>query len=84
MGTLRNEKNGAEEHTTDETSSIMYLLWTMADTTWRLFVPSVGLLLIGVWLDQMYTSKPWFMVGGLVLGIIIAIWLIRLQLNRKV
>lgn len=84
MGTLRNEKNGAEEDTNDFTKTTMYLLWTIADTTWRLFIPSVGLLLVGVWLDQMYATKPWFMIAGLVIGVAVAFWLVKLQLNRKV
>ena len=55
----------------------------IADTTWRLFVPTVGLLLLGRWLDVRYSTKPWLMLGGALVGSIIAGFLIKRQLARS-
>lgn len=57
------------------------LLTTMADTTWRMFVPSVGLTLLGVWLDSELDTKPWLMVAGIVLGCSAAFLLVKKQLG---
>jgi hypothetical protein len=59
-----------------------YLIATMADTTWRMFVPTVGLLLLGLQIDQAYHSLPWGTLIGLIIGSVIAGLLIRKQLNR--
>lgn len=59
-----------------------YLIATMADTTWRMFVPTVGGLLLGLWLDQTINTMPWFTLIGLVIGTIITIQLVRNQLKR--
>lgn len=54
---------------------------TMVDTTWRMFVPSVGLTLVGVWLDGQFDTKPGLMLGGIVLGFASAALLVYLQLR---
>ncbi len=54
----------------------------MADTTWRMFVPTVGLLLVGRWFDTRYGFKPWLMLVGFSLGSLIAAMLIKRQLVR--
>lgn len=65
-------------------SDILFTFATIGDTTWRLFVPSVGLMLVGIWLDQVLGTKPWLMIAGLVLGSVIAILLVKKQLTTKV
>lgn len=62
-------------------STVLLLLGTIADTTWRMFVPIVGLLLLGVWIDKTYDTLPWAMIVLLIIGILIAGELIRRQLN---
>lgn len=54
---------------------------TMADTTWRMFVPSVGLTLLGAWLDGQFGTKPGLTFGGIVLGFAGAALLVYLQLR---
>ena len=56
---------------------------TIADTTWRMFVPTIGLLLIGRAIDDTYATKPLGMAVGIVLGAIIAGILVVRQLNNK-
>lgn len=54
----------------------------ISDTTWRLFVPTVSLLLLGRYIDVRYGIKPIAMLVGFTLGSIIAGWLIKRQLTR--
>ena len=63
-------------------SSALYLIATMADTTWRMFVPTVGLLVCGNWIDGIYNTRPWFMLLGAIVGAGIATYLIKRQLER--
>jgi hypothetical protein len=62
--------------------STVILMLTIADTTWRLFVPSVGLTIVGLVLDKLLGTTPWVMVAGIIIGIAIAIWLVRLQIKK--
>lgn len=57
------------------------LLVTIADTTWRMFVPSVGFTLLGVWLDSIFATKPWLMFAGIVIGFAFATLLVRRQIT---
>lgn len=59
------------------------LIVDMADTTWRMFVPIVGLLLAGRYVDTMTGTKPLLMLLGAVIGTGIAALLIKSQLKRK-
>ena len=65
-------------------SSSFVLLTSMADTTWRMFVPTLPLIMAGDCLDQLYGTKPWLLLAGAVVGGVIAAWLIRRQLRSKV
>lgn len=64
-------------------SGALLLLMSMADTTWRMFVPTLSLIILGDYLDKQIGSKPWLMLVGAVIGGLIASWLVRLQLRRK-
>lgn len=65
---------------TTEVDTVKVLLWTIGDTTWRMFVPSVGLTLLGVWADGQFGTKPWLMVLGIVLGFAGALLLVKKQI----
>ncbi len=64
---------------TNRTTGLLFA--TLADTTWRLFVPTVGLTLLGVWLDQRATTRPWLMIAGIVIGTLLAVALVRRQMQ---
>ena len=66
--------------TPTDVDTVRVLLGTIGDTTWRMFVPSVGLTLVGVWLDTTYGTKPWLMAAGIVLGFMGAFLLVRRQI----
>ena len=55
---------------------------TIADTTWRMFVPSVGFTLLGVWADSQMGAKPWLMVAGIIVGAASAYLLVSRQIGR--
>ncbi|HEV2413083.1 MAG TPA: AtpZ/AtpI family protein [Candidatus Saccharimonadales bacterium] len=59
----------------------LLLLVTLADTTWRIFVPVGGLAGIGIWADLHYHTKPWITFSGVAVGFVIAFFLIRQQLK---
>lgn len=69
-----------ETEKSSELSSFQ-LIASMADTTWRMFVPTIGLLLVGNALDGNYKTKPWLMLLGAAVGGLIATHLVRRQLR---
>lgn len=60
--------------------TVPMLLMTIGDTTWRMFVPSVGLTLFGVWLDGQFGTKPWLMTLGIIFGFAGAFLLVKKQI----
>ena len=58
------------------------LFATIGDTTWRLFVPSVGGTILGLLADRAWNTKPWLTITGITIGSILAILLVRLQLKK--
>jgi hypothetical protein len=51
------------------------------DTSTRLFVPSVGGTVLGLWAVNAWDTKPWFTLIGVTLGTAIAFLLIYIQLK---
>ncbi len=83
MGKLSKTHDGSDANeSSDKTSNSLYLIATMADTTWRMFVPTIGLLLLGNLTDDRLHSSPWLMIAGVVAGTVIAAFLIRSQLAK--
>jgi hypothetical protein len=66
---------------TSEVETTQMILVTLGDTTWRMFVPSIGFTLLGVWLDGQFGTKPWLMTSGIILGLAGAVLLVRKQLS---
>lgn len=64
-------------------SPTLALLAGMADTTWRMFAPTLPLIILGNWLDDKYSTRPWLMLVGALVGGAVAALLIRAQLRRK-
>lgn len=60
----------------------LLVLGTVADTTWRLFIPSIGGTLLGLWVDKSMEKTPLFTVIGILLGTSIAIWLVYIQIKK--
>lgn len=58
------------------------LLGDIADTTWRMFIPTIGMTLLGWYGDSTFGTKPILMVIGIIVGSAVAIWLIYRQLQK--
>ncbi len=68
-----------EAHSKGVASSI---LLDIADTTWRLFVPTIGAILVGRYFDSKFGSQPWLMLGGAGAGAFLAALLVWRQIRR--
>lgn len=79
MAKSQNSSDTLEEKAAPEYTPLL-LLGTIADTTWRMFVPAVGFTLMGVWLDNQFSVKPWLMFVGIIIGIITAVLLVKKQI----
>lgn len=63
-------------------STVILLLVTVADTTWRLFVPAIGGTVLGLLSDKAFGTTPLLTVFGIVFGAVLAFWLVYMQLTR--
>jgi len=63
-------------------STVILMLRTLADTTWRMFVPPFASLGFGYWVDVQYHSAPWAALGSVVVGIGVSAWLIATQIKK--
>lgn len=62
-------------------SAANLLLITMIDTTWRAFVPTIGGTFLGIGLDHLFNTVPWFTVVMVPFGFVVSAILIMLQLK---
>lgn len=70
---------GQDKPKAEKQSVILLLIGDIASTTWRMFVPTILGALGGLWLDQKFSTPPWFAITGIVLGIVITGVLISQQ-----
>ena len=81
MGKNPNDGSGTGAPVSSDVAPILFVS-TIADTTWRMFVPSVGFTLLGVWADAEWNTKPWLMVAGIIIGAASAYLLVSRQVAR--
>lgn len=62
-------------------TSVSYLLLSMADTTWRMFTPPALLVPAGIWADLKFGTKPWVTLLAAVVGLALAVLLVKKQLG---
>ncbi len=77
-----NAKQSDDNPTPPTKSTVILLLGTIGDTTWRMFVPTIGLTVAGVYADKSFGTKPWLSAIGVVLGAVIAGLLVKRQLQK--
>lgn len=65
-----------------KSSTVILLLLTMGDTTWRMFVPIIGLMVLGLLADQWLHTKPWIMIVGMATGVYLAAVLVKRQFKK--
>lgn len=75
------KKNEEQKSTMPKSSDVLLLFATVADTTWRLFVPTLGGVVLGIWLDQTIQTRPLWTIIGVICGTIVSLGLVYLQLK---
>lgn len=77
----KDSNEGHPEQSGKSPASVLIL--TIADTTWRMFVPTVGGLLLGRMADEQWHTSPVGMLAGVVVGAAITALLIKRQLQKQ-
>ena len=67
---------------TGDSGAMMILARTMIGTMWRMFLPTIGLTLLGLWLDNVSGMKMRWRLAGLISGTIISVILVALQIAK--
>lgn len=63
-------------------STVILLLATIGDTTWRMFLPTIGMTLLGLFADKWLHTTPWIMIVSMAIGIALTALLVKDQLKR--
>lgn len=71
----------AKKDTTPKAQDVLVLFGTVADTTWRMFVPTLAGLALGLWADSAFGTKPLFTLAGVILGVVVCLGLIYIQMK---
>ena len=67
---------------TGNSGAMMILARTMIGTMWRMFLPTIGLTLLGLWLDNVSGTKMRWLLAGVISGAIISVILVALQIAK--
>lgn len=67
---------------TGNSGAMMILARTMIGTMWRMFLPTIGLTLLGLWLDNVSGMKMRWLLAGIISGAIISVILVTLQITK--
>jgi len=67
---------------TGDSGAMMILARTMIGTMWRMFLPTIGLTLLGLWLDNVSGMKMRWLLAGIISGVIISVILVALQIAK--
>ena len=65
-----------------DSGAMMILARTMVGTMWRMFLPTIGLTLLGLWLDNVSGMKMRWLLAGIISGAIISVILVALQIAK--
>lgn len=81
---MTSQDKKSEDTPTFDRSTVTFMLTTIADTTWRMFIPTIGLTFLGWLADKQWGTKPWLLTLGVIIGASISAVLVRRQLiNSK-
>ena len=67
---------------TGDSGAMMILARTMIGTMWRMFLPTIGLTLLGLRLDNVSGMKMRWLLAGIISGAIISVILVALQIAK--
>lgn len=76
------QNDGDKSPTPPDKSTVVLLLGDIGDTTWRMFVPTIGFTILGLLADKALHTTPWIMVGGIIIGAYLAYVLVRRQMKK--
>ena len=79
---MTSPKERGDEKSLPPKQSTVLLLLTIADTTWRLFIPTIGFTIVGLLADKQLGTKPWIMIAAIALGAATAYLLVRSQIKK--
>jgi Flp pilus assembly protein TadB len=74
------QNNGKMER--PDRGTVTTLFGTIGDTTWRMFVPTIGLTILGLIVDKWLHTRPWIMVVFMFAGAYLAYVLVMRQLQK--
>lgn len=78
---IKSPKSNIDKATGQPRSAAILLLITIADTTWRAFVPTIGGTLFGVWLDRSFGTAPYMTFTMVAIGFAASALLVNMQLK---
>jgi len=67
---------------TGDSGAMMILARTMIGTMWRMFLPTIGLTLLGLWLDNVSGMKMRWLLAGIISGAVVSVVLVALQIAK--
>ena len=76
------KETDASASKTDDFNAATLLTKTMIGTTWRMFLPTISLTLLGLWLDNVSRMKMRWLLAGIISGAIISVILVVLQIAK--
>ena len=71
-----------QARTKPDRATTVALLMSFADTTWRMFVPSVLFIGGGIYGDLHWGTEPWLTLASVALGLIVSTRLIKDQIKK--
>lgn len=74
--------NDAAHSTTRAPHPLARIAIDIADTAWRMFIPTVGATVIGLLIDKQLGTTPWIMIVLMIVGVVLAGLLVKRQLQR--
>lgn len=74
-------RNDDDQRSAPSAKIVLTLFGTVADTTWRMFVPTLGGTALGIWADRSFGTAPLWTLIGVTIGSMAAFGLIYLQLR---
>ncbi len=78
----RVKDEGDTPRTPPDRSTVILLLADIADTSWRMFLPTLGGFGLGLWADVSWATTPWGMLVGVLGGIAATTFLMKQQFQR--
>ncbi len=80
MGTKPNRDQPTTE-TPQAENQVLIVFGDIIETTWRIFLPLVGMAVCGIYADMSFNTIPWYTLSSMAVGGVIAALLVRQQLK---